>query len=261
MDYIYFENHKSFPFEPEKKAFSLNNAWWLGECAFLVYNHPGFARMAFKLAGLDHFRFFQGPGTECMVSCNDETVIVSFRGTEMKSFSALHEIRTDLDTIPVPFDGGGKVHRGFLAGLEEIWSGEDGLKAFLDSLLADKPERPLWICGHSLGGALATLCLARIPRAAGAYVYGSPRVGDQAFMDLLEDRPFFRIEHARDPIPMVPPDLPSMKFCFRDPGQLVFIDKPGRILSERTQLSTEDHLMIIEGGAGGAQKTPIASCR
>jgi hypothetical protein len=53
---------------------------------------------------------------------------------------------------------------------------------------------------------------------------------------------------------MVPPDLPALDFNFKDPGQLVFIDKKGHIRSERTQLTAEDHLMIIEDGLDEQKK-------
>jgi hypothetical protein len=240
MDYLYLEKAHLFPFEPLKTEFSLANCWWLSECAFLVYCHPGFARMAMKLAGFDNFRFFQGKGTECMVCWNHEAVILSFRGTEMKSLSALHELRTDLDTAPVPFESGGMVHKGFLKGLEEVWSGSDGLEKFITDLMAKDPERPLWISGHSLGGALAALCFTRLPKATGVYLFGAPRIGDQQFINLTKGRPVWRVEHGRDPIPLVPPDVPQLKFNFKDLGELIFIDKEGSILTERPVVTVSE---------------------
>jgi len=241
MDYVYFENAEAYPLEPENTEYSAVNAWWFGECAFLTYCHPGFVRMAYRLAGFEGFRFFQGKGTECMVGWNESAVIVSFRGTELKSTSALYEIGTDMNTIPVPFESGGKVHQGFLKGLEEIWDGPEGLQAFLDETIEEDPSRPLWMTGHSLGGALATLCFARTPRAKGLYVYGAPRVGDQEFVDIIQGRPIWRMEHGRDPVPMVPPDLPNVQFSFKDPGKLVFISKDGRIQDERPVFTREDY--------------------
>ena len=138
--------------------------------------------MGYKLAGFEMFMFFHGIGTECMVSWNSQAVIVSFRGTELKSRSVLHEIQTDLNTIPVPFELGGKVHKGFLKGLEEIWGGSEGLHNFLEDRINENPQRPLWITGHSLGGALAALCFARIPEATGLYLYGAPLIGDDGFL-------------------------------------------------------------------------------
>jgi len=240
MGYLYFAEASAFPLEPGNTGFCLANAWWFAECAFLAYCHPGFVRMAYRLAGLEGFRCLEGKGTECMIAWNDAVVIVSFRGTELKSMSAMHEIRMDIDTLPVAFGGGGKVHKGFLKGLEEIWAGPEGLEVFLEGLAEEKPSRALWITGHSLGGALATLCFARTPQATGLYVYGAPRVGDQDFVDLIHDRPIWRVEHARDPVPMVPPDLPAIQFNFKDPGKLIFITKEGATRDERPVITLED---------------------
>ena len=240
MDHVYFENFEAFPLEPGNTEYSPANAWWFGEFSFLAYCHPGFIRMACLIAGFEGFHFLKGKGTECLICWNDSVAIVSFRGTELKSMSAMHEIRTDMNTIPVPFELGGKVHKGFLEGLEEIWNGPQGLETFLDEITTATPSRPLWITGHSLGGALATLCFARTPQAKGLYVYGAPRVGDQDFVDTIHGRPIWRMEHGRDPVPMVPPDLPAMKFNFKDPGRLVFITKDGQIQSERPTFTIGD---------------------
>lgn len=240
MGYSYFERPGRLKPDFRAASFSPVNAWWFAECAFLCYCHPGFARMAWRLAGYEGFRFFQGTGTECMVSWNRRTLIVSFRGTELKSRSAFHEIATDLNAFPVPFEGGGKVHKGFLDGLEEVWSGEDGLEAFLRERLAEKRNRPLWITGHSLGGALATLCYARMPEAAGLYIYGAPRVGDGDFVSLFEGRPFWRLEHGGDPVPQLPPDLPGLGFNFRDAGSLVYIGKDGSLSDRRPVYDAEE---------------------
>ncbi len=49
MDYIYFENADNYLLEQNNPEYSPVNAWWLVECSFLAYCHPGFARMAYKL--------------------------------------------------------------------------------------------------------------------------------------------------------------------------------------------------------------------
>lgn len=197
--------------------------------------------MAYKLAGFDGFRFFHGFGTECMVSWNNQTAIVSFRGTELKSFSALHEIRTDLNAAPTKFGEVGKVHRGFLQGLEEVWAGEGQRKEFLTKLVTKDPHRPLWITGHSLGGALAALCFARIPEATGLYIYGAPRVGDAEFVEQFKGRCAWRIENSQYPVPLVPPDIPSVGFNFKDIGKLKFLSPDGRVLDRRPEFILSDH--------------------
>ena len=244
MEYLYFENAGDFPLETENTEYSPVNAWWFAECAFLAYTHPGFARMAYKLIGFDNFKFFHGIGTECMVVWSSQVVIVAFRGTELKSRSVLHEINTDLNTKPVPFELGGRVHKGFLKGLEEIWGGPAGLQIFLKNLINKSPERPLWITGHSLGGALAALSFARIPEAKGLYLYGTPRVGDKNFLALFEGRSVWRIENARDPVPLVPPDIPRLKFNFGDLGTLKFINREGEVHDRRPIFILEAKTMI-----------------
>lgn len=246
MDYIYFDNAEQFPFEPHNKDFSLTNAWWLSEASFVVYAHPGFARMAFKLAGLDNFKFFNGTGTECMIAWNRDFVIISFRGTELNSNSTLYEVATDLNAIPTPFSEGGKVHKGFLKALDEIWSMKHGLKEAIDSIIEEDTNRPIWITGHSLGGALAALCFSRVPQAAGLYIYGAPRIGDMDFINITKSKPIWRIEHDCDPITQVPPNLPAIKFCFEDIGELIFIDRDGEISNKRPELTIDEHKELIK---------------
>ena len=145
MNYRYFEKNKIFPFEPHNKDFSLVNSWWLSDSAFLSYAHPGFARMAFELAGLPNFRFFEIDGTEAMVAWNNDYIIVSFRGTELKSKSTLIDIITDLRIIPVEYNKGGRVHKGFLTAFNRVWFKPNGLKKLLDNLYAEDKSREIWI--------------------------------------------------------------------------------------------------------------------
>ncbi len=254
MDYIYFENHENLRFEPDNREISMANLWWLAECSFLVYNHPGFARMAYKLAGFDSFRFFQGTGTEAMVVKNSDVIIISFRGTELKSFSAMHEIRTDLNTIPVDFDLGGKVHKGFYKALKEIWEGEDGLETYINTIITENRKTPIWITGHSLGGALAGLCFTKVPVATGLVMFGAPRIGDPGFIDLTKGRPIWRVEHKKDPIVLVPPNIPALKFFFEDMGTLVYISENNKIADKRPELTTSEHLDLVKSTVSDQKK-------
>lgn len=104
----------------------------------------------------------------------------------------------------------GKVHDGFLL--------TDNLfRAEIQETL-EKTDRysPLFIAGHSLGGALATMALpdigARTGRKAVAlYTYGSPRIGDNAFVTAFNDRygeKSFRIINTSDLVELIPPPAP-----------------------------------------------------
>lgn len=95
----------------------------------------------------------------------------------------------------------GKVHRGFL----NAW------RSVVDQIENRVPYGArLIIYGHSLGGALATLCAAELEPhydIEAVYTFGSPRVGNGAFAedyDLHLASRTFRIVNAGDPVPHVP---------------------------------------------------------
>ncbi|MFD2878981.1 lipase family protein [Paenibacillus rhizoplanae] len=76
-------------------------------------------------------------------------------------------------------------HRGFT----DIYaSARDAILSVLGTL---SPEKTLYVTGHSLGGALATLCALDVAAnsaftAPRLYTYGSPRVGDPDFCQGLQ---------------------------------------------------------------------------
>lgn len=246
MNYVYFEGADDHPFEPKKLGYSAINAWQLAEASFLAYTHPGFARMAAALAGFTGFRFFGGRTTECFTAWNKKYAVAAFRGTELRSTSAAAEILTDLNAFPVDFAEGGRVHKGFLSALDEVWGGEDGLESLLTGLLTEKPRRPLWITGHSLGGALASLAFARIENATGLYIYGSPRTGNSEFAGLFEGKPVFRVENAGDPIIRVPLESDSEEDSFTHIGTPVYIKKDGAVSFDRPEQGFKYHKEAVE---------------
>jgi hypothetical protein len=95
---------------------------------------------------------------------------------------------------------------------------------------SDKPN--LWVTGHSLGAALATLFYARhmkckeskhIATLRGGYVFGSPRVGNfdfaQEFVGLCNNKPSFhrttklwRVVNANDLVPRLPLGTDYLRF-------------------------------------------------
>ncbi len=95
----------------------------------------------------------------------------------------------------------GQVHRGFGLAYESV-------HAQIASLVPEGAT--VILTGHSLGGALATLCAEAFrtrQRIAQVITFGSPRVGNGAFArnynDWLDHRTA-RVVNAGDPIPHVP---------------------------------------------------------
>ncbi|KAL0950172.1 hypothetical protein HGRIS_010165 [Hohenbuehelia grisea] len=156
-------------------------------------------------------RFFTGHWPD------EEAIIVSHQGTDPFEFEALV---TDLKFTPKPLDPklfpglpkGILVHHGFSDAHKR--TAKDVLGE-VKRLLQKTKYKKVYITGHSLGGALAslealflTLQLKDHPDVSiKAVTYGMPRVGNQQFADTFDKLVpnYKRINRHRDLIPALPP--------------------------------------------------------
>jgi len=194
-------------FEPDSVAWSAANAWWLAELSRLIYRHDveegetaSRPRSLFlRDAGLRQVEFFDArrTSTQAYLVMGDDArfAVLAFRGTER----GVRDLLTDLKLYPRRrHGGGGLVHRGFDQALESVWPG-------VEAALSRIPC-PVFYTGHSLGAALATLAAARRAPAA-LYTFGSPRVGDRAFIESLRHVPAFRVVDDIDGVTRMPPRI------------------------------------------------------
>ncbi|KAJ1331358.1 Lipase (class 3) [Microdochium nivale] len=162
-------------------------------------------------------------------------IIVAFRGT----YSVANTV-VDLSTVPqayVPYpsprDGGDKqpreplhrcanctVHMGFLSSWK---AARDDVLPTLKLLHDQYPDYPIYLLGHSLGGAVAALAALEIKVILGwdnvvVTTFGQPRVGNRGFVKYIdavfdlnksdtkavEAQAYRRLTHADDPIPLLP---------------------------------------------------------
>ncbi|EXA32210.1 hypothetical protein FOVG_16581 [Fusarium oxysporum f. sp. pisi HDV247] len=100
------------------------------------------------------------------------------------------------------------VHKGFLIAFNNL---RDKLALRINTLMEQQRPRHIEVCGHSLGGALATLCaLWCKTRWRDANVtcvtIGSPRVGDARFVERFRGLGIcsYRVMVDSDPIPTLP---------------------------------------------------------
>ncbi len=203
-------------FEPQQSAWSVGQAWWMAELSRVIYRRDG-RREFLAAGGLVEQRFFDVGGTQCAVVRPADGVdfaVVVFRGT-----TNLSDWLTNVQAALLPWQGGGRVHAGFMRALEKIW-------ADLESCL-DAVQAPWFLTGHSLGGALATLAASRRPPTA-TFTFGAPRVGDPGFVETLQ-RPLYRVVNHRDVVSSVPPQLSDRRYVHG--GQLHYIAADSSLLA------------------------------
>ena len=214
----YFAHADRYPFRPTATDYSAVNAWWLADASFLVYGSAAFIEEALARSPLPSLGFELGwlgtaEDNRGMVLSSESALVIVFRGTRLQVHTVLDaaevilidqaDLWTDSQFLPVAAHVGGRVHAGFLRAFVEISDELDAIVA------ARRPGQTVWLAGHSLGGALATLAAAHLGEATvqGMYTYGSPRVGDAAFVGTLPTRGHYRLVHRDDWVPSVPPEM------------------------------------------------------
>lgn len=150
-------------------------------------------------------------------------LVLAFRGTEPRKPT---DIKTDLKAKPIVLGSLGgpggsifvkpgaangthrtwpkvKVHPGF-------WQAFEAVRQPLTKILEKTEYRdlPLYITGHSLGGALAVVATYALEddRIAACYTFGGPRVGNLQFGQRIKP-PVYRVVNASDIVARVPPGV------------------------------------------------------
>uniref|UniRef100_A0A061R3D8 Triglyceride lipase n=1 Tax=Tetraselmis sp. GSL018 TaxID=582737 RepID=A0A061R3D8_9CHLO len=147
---------------------------------------------------------------------------VAFRGTEQ---AKLKDIVTDLNLVTCNFDversvgnffdrSVPQVHSGFMSAFDSV---KVKLLAIIDSIVGDNSDGwTIYVTGHSLGGALATLFAFELgsrrwgkavaPPALTMYNFGSPRVGNAEFASMYNAavRDSWRVFNKNDIVSSVP---------------------------------------------------------
>ena len=205
-------------------------------------------------------------------------VVVTFRGTEQ---SSIKDILTDINIIQSPFytsAAGAMVHSGFL---QAYLSVRDALLQGLEMILTGSLGLPwsVYITGHSLGGALATLLaydLDMIRRGDGedvdalrsrlssdfvtqlrradivTYTFGAPRVGNQEFVDSMnsllrlcgEKSSLFRVVNKEDIVARMPRSS-------RVNGMLVYEHVGKTVMIDDTADPVTGQVLWIDGESKG----------
>jgi triacylglycerol lipase len=158
--------------------------------------------------------------TQVYVAQSDDALVVAFRGSEApNTLDGLKDwLLTNANNYLILPEGqsgtdfaaagvGARFHRGFLDALAMVWQ---PLFAAVDQAQKAK-ERPLWVTGHSLGGAIALLAAWRFQRNfLGVHeivTFGGPMIGNDAAAKAFEQEfsgKIYRFVDLEDVVPHLP---------------------------------------------------------
>lgn len=202
--------------EIEKK-----DLYFFAECSRLVYSAEEVIVANLKKIGFTSVKFFDIDGAQVMCGANKNTAVIAFRGTQPTQMS---DVWADLNFLPTKQrDGEGIVHLGFR---NEVLKLEENIMKWV----AKHAEKTVYCCGHSLGGAMATLFTGRHEDIVNkVFTYGSPRVGSGKFVKMLVT-PHLRVVNNNDIVPSVPPAL----FGFRHDGEKRYLNFEGALVDNFT---------------------------
>lgn len=225
---VYFDVLGDTAFQPDSSSYSKINAWWLAELCRLIYREETdedkdatapTRQQVLNQVQLKEIAFFNEGATEAALIKPKDSDSVQFAALVFRGTTDAKDWLTDFRLAPSTWAGLGHVHKGFGEAFTLVW---DKVTASLNEHVPS--DCPLFIAGHSLGAALATLA-ASLRRPSGLYTFGSPRVGDKDFGATLSGVNVFRVANNRDVVTTVPPSFP-----FHHLGELHYISQEGGML-------------------------------
>ncbi len=192
-----------------RAAYSDRMAWILASMAHLAYDkyeEPGKARKLFilklKSGGFELLQTFNSIETDTqafLAKSSEGYAVLAFRGTEI---TKRHDMVIDATAMKVSVLDG-RIHSGFRTAYASV--ARDVQKSVLKL-----QDTPLYITGHSLGAALATIATQSLEHhlkiremIAACYTFGSPRVGDRHY-DREFRSPIYRVVNTTDIVTVIP---------------------------------------------------------
>ena len=171
----------------------INQLIMFANISAITYDNPKDSKNKFKSFGFTTVEFFDSNGAQAYLLKDTNGIhVLSFRGTEVSQKS---DILADLKAGKNIEACGGKVHVGFKGEINKIWPTIEKAIANIDTL---------YVTGHSLGAAMATIAASRMQSKVTALVtFGSPRVGNQEFVNSLNVT-HYRVQNHCDDVTKVP---------------------------------------------------------
>ena len=203
----------------DERGFSVRMGYYLAHASESAYEEH--SDWIDEFGPGNRITFFTRGRFRGLVGFLEKSALLAFRGTQN-----VENFLTDADTRFVSqFPYPGRVHCGFAHAIEEVWP---EVRRILGS---PSRARPVWITGHSLGGAMATLASVRLTsegyKVRAVYTYGSPRVGDRLFRDSYS-LANYRFVNDNDLVPHLP-----FRWCYKHVGKLRLVNNKGDLTEDQ----------------------------
>lgn len=197
-----------------KKSYSPETALSLAAACDIAYKSEKTIKKAVKRWNYEFGAFVNKQkgsniDTQAFVMTNSKSIVIAFRGSE-----SIEDWITNFHAVgdPGPFTST-NAHEGFQ---DALFPAVIKIIQTINNLQSKDQEKPkaVWLTGHSLGGALASLFAGMLLENGinvdGLYTFASPRPANHQFMDQLnaslKDKPHYRVVNHEDIVPHLPPE-------------------------------------------------------
>lgn len=222
----------------------LVRALLFAELSMIAYLAPEQTKAGALQLGFTKTSFFENDGSQAYAFSNKTDIVIACRGTEPTEWN---DLKADVNATQALAETVGRVHRGFKKEVDDLWP-------ILEKTLVTN-QKNLWFTGHSLGGAMATICAGRCllshikSSPVQIQTFGSPRVGNKRYINHV-NIDYLRWVNNNDIVTRSPPAWMG----YRHTGKEMYLDSKGR-LSKLTHTQRSKDMWI--GFVSGLQKKEL----
>ncbi|MEY4064591.1 MAG: hypothetical protein RIR26_799 [Pseudomonadota bacterium] len=198
---------KSKTFHPEDKNFP-DNPYMLMAAAHAAYRFwPGKQNRILRSWGFTQIQSFNQTSTSTngFAAEHNDFFLLAFRGTQEPS-DLITDFTVTLSPAESPSAASERVHLGFKIAADSVES-----SVLQTARNAQFSRKPLFLVGHSLGGAIALLSAQTLQKENlpfnSVWTFGAPKLGNDALIQDLKNglgEKWKRFNHPQDPIPALP---------------------------------------------------------
>ena len=207
----------------------------LAELSMIAYLPPKETEKAALRLGFTETTFYNNDGSQAYSFANQHDIVLAFRGTEPNEWN---DIKADIDATKALAETVGHVHRGFKKEVDDVWPQLEKM------LISHKQNlvKKLWFTGHSLGGAMASICAGRCllshidTQPEQVHTFGSPRVGTKRYINYAKID-YFRWVNNNDIVTRTPP----VWLGYRHSGKEMYLNAQGELTELNKVQRKADH--------------------